>query len=65
MLTIFEAFTRKSLIIHLIMLIADETTSYGREVLAVCLRFLEIDYSNFQLNQQNMKFSWIFFLTEI
>lgn len=30
-------------------IIADETTSYGREILAVCLRFLEIDHSNFQL----------------
>ena len=30
-------------------LIADEVTSHGKEILSVCLRFLEIDHTNFQV----------------
>lgn len=30
-------------------LIADEVTSHGKEILSVCLRFLEIDHANFNV----------------
>ena len=30
-------------------LIADEVTSHDKEILSVCLRFLEIDHANFQI----------------
>lgn len=30
-------------------LIADEVTSHGKEILSVCLRFLEIDHANFHI----------------
>lgn len=33
-------------------IMADEVTSNGKEILAVCLRFLEIDHSNYQLKPQ-------------
>ena len=34
---------------------ADEVTSHGKEILAVCLQFLEIDHSNFQLRPKKHK----------
>ena len=30
-------------------IIADEVTSHGKEILSVCLRFLEIDHRNFNV----------------
>ena len=33
-------------------IMADEVTSHGKGILAVCLRFLEIDHLNFQVKPQ-------------
>lgn len=45
---------------------ADEVTSYGKEILAVCLRFLEIDHSDFQVKPKKHKAQLDFsFLTRI
>ena len=42
--------------------IADEVTSHGKEILAVCLRFLEIGHTNGQTKPKNMKLYSIFLL---
>ena len=41
--------------------IADEVTSHGKEILAVCLRFLEISHTNGQTKPKNIKLYSIFF----
>ena len=33
-------------------IMADQVTSHGKEILSVCLQFLEIDHSNFQVKPQ-------------
>ena len=46
---------------------ADEVTSHGKEILAVCSRFLEIDHSNFQLwpQKHEVLLDFAFFLSRI
>ena len=47
-------------------IMADEVTSHGKEILAVCLRFLEIDHTNFQIKPQKHEVLLDFsFLTRI
>ena len=40
-------------------ILADEVTSHGKEILSVCLRFLEVDSSHNQESQKSMRFCWI------
>ena len=41
-------------------MIADEVTSHGKEILSVCLRFLEIDYAKFHIKPKKHKVDFNF-----
>ena len=43
-------------------IMADEVTSHGKEILAVCVRFLEVDHSDFQTKPHKHKVTRIFIL---